>query len=132
MRPLLIDDSVKEAAAKVVQFAEQHVLSVDDLLDTVNGELPSVGDQEGYTCHIPVGYRAVFSIENQGTFHVRHLSVSVDRAGKLPHPDAVQEIMGLFGFTNKLRNCMVKVEYLEDAGQAINVWEKIGFNVTRD
>jgi hypothetical protein len=72
---------------------------------------------------IPDGYRVVFSIEEQPIGWCRHLSVSVDKKGKYPTPQAVELIMQEFGMGNDIDNSL-KV-WMEKEGEAINVVTKM-------
>lgn len=94
----------------MVEYAHQHVLSMDDLLDIFNGQEPPVGDRPEHVCQLPVGYRVVFNLEKQNHGVVRHISVSVDSPGKLPNIEAVREIARLFGIKKELEECVVSVE----------------------
>ena len=104
MRALIIDQSVTKEVEKLVEYAEKHPFTFDDMLDIKNGEESPAGDRPEYVLKIPVGYRVVFCIELQ-KYKVRHLSVSVDGEG-LPNPAAVLGIMELFGFKNSLGDCV--------------------------
>jgi hypothetical protein len=104
MRALIIDQSVTKEVEKLVDYAEKHPFTFDNMLDIKNGEEPPPGDRPEFVIEIPVGYRVVFTIELQ-KYKVRHLSVSVSGDG-LPNPMAVLGIMELFGFKNSLKDCV--------------------------
>ncbi|MEK6829101.1 MAG: hypothetical protein AABY15_03160 [Nanoarchaeota archaeon] len=125
MRPLIIDDEIKDKLKNLASYAERNPFTMDDLLDTMNKQLAPAGDMEHYVVHIPFGYKVAFSIEQQAVGDVRHLSMSVDAVGKLPNVIAVEEIMKIIGFKNKLENCVVKLEDIGENRQAINVLEII-------
>lgn len=128
MRALIIDEAIKNTAAAVVKHAEENVFSMDDLLDISNGSAKSVGNRDGFTFEIPMGYKVVYSIENQVKGKLRHLSVSVDTPGKTPHPQAVSEIMKLVGFENDISEVFnVSLEPLDGGITAVNVIEVIEF-----
>ena len=77
---------------------------------------------EGVT--IPNGFTARFSFELQPPGLVRHLSVSVDRAGALPHPMAVWALAQEFGFRSPER-ARVWIEEYEPGREAVNVIELV-------
>lgn len=120
LRPLIIDDNIREQLASLVEYAERNIISMDYLLDQKNGEEQPPGDYKEYTRILPFGYRIVFTIESQPVGKIRHLSMSVDEDGKLPNMVAVQEIMNLIGFQKTLFNCKVKLEDIAPARQAVN------------
>lgn len=51
----------------------------------------------GVPVSIPLGYRVAVSFELQPLGLCRHISISVDEAGKLPHQAAIEEIARAFG-----------------------------------
>lgn len=125
MRLLIIDDTIKEVIQRVVTYAEMHVYSMDDLLDMYNKQLPIVGDIPEHVCHIPMGFRVVYSIEEQNVGKIRHISISVETSGKLPSVPAIEQIIKLFGYTNDLCDCLVRLEPIGDNHEAITVVEKM-------
>lgn len=124
MRPLVINNDIKEQINKLVAHAEKNPFSMDDLLDAYNKQAPVAGDYAEFTIHIPVGYRVVYSIEKQKK-DVRHISISVDAEGVLPHVLVVEAIIKLFGFKNELIDCKVGLEDCWPNKQAISVLEVI-------
>jgi hypothetical protein len=125
MRPLIIEEKISEGIAGLVAHAEKNPFSVDELLDIYNLEGAIPGTMEDFTLYIPCGYRIVFTIEEQPAGRIRHLSVSVDKEGKLPNVNAVLLIMGEIGFKKPLDECKVSIETITDNYQAINVQEVI-------
>jgi len=108
MRPLIINQQIIDIIQGIIKHAERNPFSMDDLLDRMNKQVPQPGDMDEFRCIIPFGYQVVFSIEDQVRSKVRHLSVSVPVKGALPSVESVREIITLFGFKNKLEDCMVK------------------------
>jgi hypothetical protein len=132
MRALLIDEITRKKIADVIRYAEENVYSMDDLLDMINGQLRPPGDDVFRVIVIPIGYRTVYSLEDQASGMCRHISISVPNSGKLPSIPAVQMIIKEFGFKNDLVipsdiNVPIKidVEELGDNHQAISIIEKI-------
>lgn len=126
MKLLLLTKDIRKRFKTLVIFAEEHKFTMDHLLDIKNGEGVIAGEMEEYTLEFD-NFRVVFSIEEQVPGDVRHLSVSVNKVGKLPSVFVVEEIMKLVGFENELENCAISLEDLPDGGQAVNVLEIIDF-----
>ena len=125
LRPLIINDDIKENIAALVANAEMHPVTVDDMLDLKNGEKKPVGDNWCHTLLLPFGYRIVFSIENWPRGKQRHMSMSVDEDKKLPNMEAVKEIMRLIGYRSELEKCYVYLEDIAPNRKAINIIERI-------
>lgn len=121
MRMLIVDSLLKEQIKELIEFAEENPLTMDDLLDIKNGAEPAPGDRKGYSFGTSTGFKIVYTIEKQVPGDCRHLSVSVDKDNAFPNPEAVQELMSLFGFKGKFKDCNVFLEkYAENRG-AVNI-----------
>ena len=125
MRPLVFDNEVLNNIKTLKSYAEKNKISLDDILDTINKQMKPVGDYKEYTITIPIGYRIVYSIEEQVIGDVKHLSVSVDEDGVLPNPNAVEMIMKEFEFKESLDNCRVILEQITENRKAVNILELV-------
>lgn len=124
LRPLIIDEETKRTARKIILHAEQNVFQINDLVNIKNQKELCAGDREGFSCDIEIGYRVVYSLEQQKKL-VRHISISVNEIHRLPGIAAIEQIIQLFGFTRPLEECLVRLEHTFDTQKAINVWEEI-------
>lgn len=97
MRPLVICPIGRAEIKRVMDFADKHRDPIANLHARISGALPPIGDNPNFVCTLPVGFRIVYSIEQQPIGWCRHISVSVDGA-KLPNPMAVRMIADEFGF----------------------------------
>jgi hypothetical protein len=76
---------------------------------------------------IPIGYRAAVSVEEQPTGMYMHLSISVDRAGKMPSPQAVIAIAAAFGIKwPPVKDGAAWVEEFEPGQHAFNIIQPLG------
>ncbi len=110
MALLIVDQKFKENIKKLVGFAQENPLTMDDLLDIYNGAMKTIGDTEGYHFITPTGIKIVHCIEQQVAGDVRYLSVSVPTDGSLPNPYLIMQIMEEVGFNNKLEDCILDLE----------------------
>lgn len=120
MRPLLIDDNARQNIARLVEFADAHRLSAEEMQRRVANGGPSIGDDPRFSCEIPFGFRVVFSIEQQPMGWCRHLSVSVDHPDRMPSIPAVKMIMEAFGYKQGLDESIVHIED-DISPKAINI-----------
>lgn len=126
MAALLIDDVIRDRIAAIIAYAIRNPYTTDMLLDLKNKEHEPAGNEPKYVIDIPIGFRCVYTVDVLGDDTFRHLSVSVDRPGKLPSIPAVEMLMKEFGFVNDLNNLYnVFIENTAINEQAINVMEKI-------
>jgi hypothetical protein len=129
-RILIINDEIRAKIAKIVAYAEAHPIPWEVLCEAALGEkvkhLKLTDRKPGFerppSQHllIPVGFRAAFSVEEQPVGWLHHLSVSVDKLGKLPSVEAVREISLAYGMKNWDR---VWTEEFDPGHNAINILE---------
>lgn len=133
LQALIIGPTEKAKIKEAVAWAEEHpvpwtrleglalsdpssVVSLDDRPAGFRASLSS------FFVELPIGYLAAYSIEEQPAGNFRHLSVSVDRPGKLPSPEAVETIAKAFGFTSALDvPGRTWIEEFEPGQHAVNV-----------
>jgi len=125
MRAFVIDKHLEKAIKNMVKYAEEHPVTIDDILDQLNGQRKPVGEIIGHVVYVPSGYKIVYSIEQQTKGTVRHLSMSVDKKGRTPNPLVVRSVMEMVGFKNGFEKCKVWLEEFEPEHQAVNVVEKM-------
>lgn len=124
MKPLIINQEIVQQLKDLADYADKNRYTMNDLVDIQAGRQAPPGDRKEFVCNIPMGYRVVFTIEDHKTLY-RHLSMSVYKPGTLPHPAAIEEVMGHLGFTRKLLECHKRIEEFEGGYKAINVLETI-------
>lgn len=114
---LIIDTDAKQRIAKLKTYAESNELSFDDLLDISNDPSKAVGYLKEHNCKLDMGYRVVFTIEQQPKFKAKHISISLNE--KHPPLEAVELILEEFGFGNILD------AYIYAEENAINIIEPV-------
>lgn len=131
IRPLIIGEAQKADIARVVAYAQARPLSLEELKQTVAGKRKPPGDEPGFTCVLPVGYRCVYSEEMQpGHGLSRHLSISVLGDGEAPNEAAVGMIAREFGFRGKLDRMgqdeigAIWTEPIEEGKVAVNIVQR--------
>lgn len=110
MTPLLIDETVKARIQEVRAYAEKNKLNRAMMERIVAGEEPFVGEDPGFECSIPFGFRVVFSIEEHPCGWCHHFSMSVETPGRVPNINAVRLLMMEFGISRPLEECLVEME----------------------
>jgi hypothetical protein len=137
MRPMVLTPEIREHIAKMVKYAFENSIGYAQMKSRCDNPkaYEPLGNDPNRTIEIPMGYRATFTVEEQGgpLGWVRHLSVSIDLrdTGKpLPSLHAVNQLMVEFGF-NPL-NEKADVVFIEDmAGgpcdgkKAVNILQTI-------
>lgn len=127
--PLILDDSVREQIRNLCEFAFAQPVSMPELMTrikTPEGKFAHVQQMTRQTMSIPLAFLVTFSIEDgHPCGSCRHLSMSVQREGRVPHPAALWIIAQEFGFWGELEKCSVWKENLTGHGDAINIVQPV-------
>lgn len=104
--PLVITKAEEERAAEIVMHAERHPFTIEMLRAVMKGERSKAGDRPELEMFFPMGFKVAFSIELQPepAGRCRHLSMSVQEEGRVPHWVAVDMVLPLFGFRGSVRD----------------------------
>jgi hypothetical protein len=122
---LRINEMVADARKNYIPWEVlQPTALVDHNRPVVTLEERKPGSERPQSQHIDLGsYTVAFSFEEQPAGICRHLSVSVDKPGKLPSRPAVEMVCKAFGFTNFPPDGGVWVEEYSRGEFAINAVE---------
>lgn len=115
---LLINEDAEKRIQDVVQYAKKHRISADKMKEIMETGEAAVLSDPNFACYFETNYRTVFTIEEHPCGWMRHLSVSVDRPGRWPLPEAVEYLMEIYGMGKSLKKAYV---YQEKEDEAINV-----------
>ena len=133
LRPLIIDEDAKTDIARVIAYAAEHPLDTKTMHRAIVHPEMAIGNNQKHGCIVKIGYRCVYSIEDQPMGKCRHLSVSVLGSGTAPNEAAVEMLMKEFGFTCSLTNCdSMWIEEIEDGKIAINIMQKLPLDSRRN
>jgi hypothetical protein len=128
LRPLILADQQRADIKRVMDHANVHRYSVQDMFDLLGGRRNPPGDDPNYVCVIPNGYRCVYTIEQLEVGLCRHLSVSVmgTTSAVGPSPEALLMLMTAFGFIGGFESLTTMAkEDLGDGALAISVIQKL-------
>ncbi len=125
--PLIITPDVSANLRDLRAKARLKPVDIKGLLRTIKtprGKRLHMDAMQAQTVVIPGPWPffVTYSIETghpAGT--CRHMSMSVRREGRVPHPEAIKMIADEMGFVGGLEACTVWPEELSDGGTAINV-----------
>jgi len=131
MRPLIISETEEKEIARVVAYAREHIVSTQALYDIRDGRRAPPSGQEEFTCFIPIGFKCVFTLDQQPHFLARHLRVTVDAEGHWPSQAAVNMIAKEFGFHHSVLSEQV-IGYTEDDTRTVNILEPVELETAED
>lgn len=123
--PLMIGPVERAALHELRERAAAHPVDAATLaarIATPTGKEKHRAQMTAQTVRIPLAYLVTYSVETghpRGTY--RHMSISVQRTGRLPNPEAVWMVAQVLGFTGSLDECVAYRESLQGHGEAINV-----------
>lgn len=129
--PLIITPEVREELHKLRDRADRnpvHMPEVARLLKTPRGKRLHMAFMTAQTIVIrgPWDFYVTFCRETGHPIGLcRHMSMSIMREGRLPHPDGVLMVAKELGFVGGLPACRVWIEDLGDGGKAVNLVQPI-------
>ena len=127
--PLMIGPCESASLHALRKRANRHPVDASTLaarLATPDGKAKHRRQMTAQSVRIPLAYLVTFSIETghpKGTF--RHMSISVQREGRVPSPEGVWIVAQALGFTGTLDDCIAYLEKLEGHGDAVNVLQLV-------
>lgn len=105
MAVLVLGPEERRKIQGLIAWAKENPVSAERL----KGKKRPIGDDPRFALSLPLGYRCVFSFEEQPLVGLcRHLSVSGSKPGYLPHPAAMALLMEAFGFSAALSAVVAK------------------------
>lgn len=130
--PLIISNTVIADLAALKTHAENNSININEAtraFQTEDGRKKHLDQMNSQTMLIrgPWNFFVTYSVETGhpgGTY--RHMSMSIKRGGRVPHPIAVSMIAQYLGFVGDIESYdHVYVEDLSDGGRAINVLQEM-------
>lgn len=139
MTMLIIGPDEERCIAALIDLARANPLTREYLTRMSRGFDPADPSTRGaagemvplhFTIDLPIGVRVTYTEEDQPVGRCRHLSVSVERAGALPAPVLIDELLVQFGFAGRVRmpgaDLMIWPEHYASGRVAVNVLERVG------
>ncbi len=121
VRPLVISEAERARVREVREYAEHHRYPAAEVLYLMSHPERAPGLNPERAMVFPLGYRCVFTIEEQPCGWCRHLSVNVMEKKLLPSREAVAELCRQFGFVKPLDELIVHI--MEETYDSVNVLE---------
>lgn len=127
--PLIIGPPQKRALAALRDRAATDPMDVHKILELVsepNGMVAHLKRMSTFTIPLPIAYVVTFSIETgHSVGMVRHMSMSSNRRGKAPTPEAVWMVAEELGFVGSIADCRVYLEPFGKSGKAVNIVQPV-------
>lgn len=130
--PLIVDATITQELHDLRDLADAAPLDIQDIrtaLHTAMGRRRHRKRMQRQTVAIPGApwpFFVTYSREvGHGAGACRHMSMSVAREDRVPHPAAVWLIAAELGFLGSIDDCAVWVEDLSRGGRAVNVLQPV-------
>jgi len=124
--PLVIDNEVREQLKALVELADANPVDMPKLMERI--KVPANKDHHRaqmtrQTIKIPLAFMVTFSIEHgHPCGPCRHISMSVQREGRVPSPEGIWMVAKELGFWGNIADCAaVWGEQLQGHGLAVNM-----------
>jgi hypothetical protein len=129
--PLIMTAEVRVKLARLRAFAATRPVDVLELAEAIKSAQGDRAYRKAMTAQTvvipgPWPFYVTFSIETgQPCGTCRHMSMSIRREDRVPHPAAVAIVAVELGFAGGIEDCAIWMENLSDGGVAINVAQPI-------
>lgn len=130
--PLIIGPKEREDIARLRALAEAQPINIFDVQKKMESDAGSeqhrarMDEQTIELAAGPWSFFVTYSIETgQPPGPCRHLSMSVMRGNRVPHPAALWLVAESLGFVGGLHRCLCWAEDLKDGGTAVNALQPI-------
>jgi hypothetical protein len=128
MRALVIGETEKAKIAELRQTAAANVMDAAAMRTASGKDIRAYRQMmEELSIELPRGFLVTYSHDRHPDPYgvVRHISVSVDRANRVPHPAAVDMILEAFGMQPIGESVSVWIEDVGKREKAINVVQRL-------
>lgn len=128
---MVIDDEVRSQIKACIELAEANPIDMPALMERIKDPLKKehhMAQMTRQTVKIPLAFMVTFSVEDgHPVGRCRHMSMSVQKKDRLPHPIGLWMIAKEFGFWGEtIESCDgVWKEDLQGHGTAINIVQRI-------
>lgn len=128
MTPLLIDDTVKARLAQLKEMAETNPVSLHTLQTLTRNpkDVLKMMHMTQMTMQT-MNFSLTYSVEEQPLGLYRHMSMSVNKEGRLPNTFALWLVAKELGFWGTLDDCdsIYKEKIWGNVGESINVIQRM-------
>ncbi|MES2712010.1 MAG: hypothetical protein V4653_10540 [Pseudomonadota bacterium] len=95
-------------------------------IKTDGGKRQHLAQMNRQSIPLPFGFMVTLSIEvGHPVGTCRHMSMSVLKDGRVPHPEALWMVAEQLGFIGSLHQCQAWIEDLSDGGKAVNIVQPV-------
>ena len=118
-------ENERQQIKKVVEYSKNYIYQTDDILDMMNGEFATPGEDPGHSVLVGVGRWICYYLvdhPNKGRCHYFH--IRPDISGELPDKPQMEYIVKEFGIENPLLDEHIKVNNEE---RVVNIVLPFGF-----
>jgi hypothetical protein len=127
--PLMLGPNERAALDSLRELANTRPVDMTVLVEALKhkaGKAAHMLQMTAQTIDIPLDFMVTFSIETGHPIGTcRHMSMSVGKKGRVPHPHAIWMVAEVLGFIDELDTCRCWLEDLQGHGQAVNVVQPV-------
>jgi hypothetical protein len=128
--PIIVGGTEREALHRLRDRAAQKPANLEYIAANIHNpavKRKHMEQMSEQTIKIPLAYLVTFSIENQPKGVFRHMSMSVQREGRVPSPESMWMVAQELGFVGGIQFCTVYAEDLKGHGKAINLLQPLNY-----
>jgi len=108
-------ENEKREIRKVVDYAQNYIYQTDDLLDMMNNEMATPGEDPGHLVQVGIGgWICYYLVDHPNKGRCHYFQIKPDITGELPDKAQMDYIVKEFGIDNSLLDEHIKVNNEEN------------------
>ena len=120
MSVLAFFENERRQIRKVVDYANQNVYQLDDLLDMMNEQMDVPGTKPGHLVLVSMGrWICYFLVDHPNKGRCHYFQIKPDLLGKLPEKPELKYILKEFGIENPLLDEHITVDEINEVTKII-------------
>jgi hypothetical protein len=111
MSAFAFDNFIKKEIRKVIDYANDNIYQLDDILDMMNGQMDNPGTKPEHQVLVPIGRLICYYLvdhPNKGRCH--YFQIKPDVSGEYPDRPTIEYIMKEFGIEKPLLDEHIKID----------------------
>ncbi len=103
MNVFSFNNSIRQQIRKVVDYANNNIYYIDDLLDMMNSQMEVPGAKTEHLVLVPIGrWICYYVVDHPEHGRCHYFTIKPDASGKLPDKPALDYIIKEFGIESQL------------------------------
>lgn len=111
MSVFAFDNIIKQEIRKVIDYANDNIYQLDDILDMMNDQMDNPGTKPAHLVLVPIGrWICYYLVDNPNKGRCHYFQIKPDASGQHPDRPTLDYIMKEFGIDEPLLDEHIKID----------------------